>query len=129
MLTLQDGNLKDAEGRIGYIAANRQFQFDNPVQTGTIYDKGWAACSNGSLVLGPDAVFQQCLSGTFYNLYDENSAAQCSPVYIQIINGQGGSATEASDGQVTATPVESQQPDGQVTGSPVTQIGISPPLR
>lgn len=110
MLTLNDGTLKDADGRIGYIAANRQFQFDNPVQAGTIYDKGWAVCSNGTLVLGPDAVFQQCLSGTFYNLYDEATAAQCSPVYIQVINGNGGSASQVPDGQVTATPVESQMP-------------------
>ncbi|KAK4507150.1 hypothetical protein PRZ48_000884 [Zasmidium cellare] len=129
-LTLADGILKDNKDRIGYIAANNQFQFDNPVQTGTIYDKGWAVCSNGTLVLGPTAVFQQCLSGGFFNLYDENSAAQCSPVYLQVINGGAvgaATASEEADGQPTASGVQSQQADGQVTGSPVSQIGDGQP--
>lgn len=109
MLTLENGILKDAEGRIGYIAANRQFQFDNPVQAGTIYDAGWAVCPNNTLVLGPDAVFQKCLSGTFYNLYDENAAAQCSPVYIDVFPvGSGAAASQLPDGQITASPVASQ---------------------
>ncbi|KXT06482.1 hypothetical protein AC578_6030 [Pseudocercospora eumusae] len=139
-LTLSGGILKDQDGRTGYIAANRQFQFDKPAQTGAIYTAGWSVCANNSLAIGDDAIFQQCLSGTFYNLYDEASSAQCSPVYIEAINGgssKGGAsqvpdgqvtaASQLSDGQVTATAVNpvSQISDGQIqgpTGNPVTQI-------
>lgn len=136
ILTLQGGVLKDAQGRTGYIADNRQFQFDGPAQTGAIYTAGWSVCQNGTLAIGSDVVFQQCLSGTFYNLYDENDAAQCSPVYIEAINGGGSAAQVQPDGQPTAQPVSqiadgqlqavSQIADGQIqapTGSPVTQIG------
>lgn len=110
MLTLNGGILKDAQGRIGYIAANRQFQFDGPPQTGAIYTAGWSVCSNGTLAIGNDAIFDECLSGTFYNLYDQATSAQCNPIYIQVIGG------------AKSTGVASQQPDGQVTARPVAQI-------
>ncbi|KAK5684472.1 hypothetical protein LTS10_004342 [Elasticomyces elasticus] len=120
VMTLADGILKDAKGRTGYIADNRQFQFDGPPQTGAVYTAGWSVCSNGSLTIGDDSVFYQCLSGTFYNLYDENylNAAQCSQVYINVIAGSGSSsvASQSADGQITASPVASaasQLPDGQ----------------
>jgi len=107
-MTLQDGILTDSEGRTGYIASNYQFQFDKPPQAGAIYTAGWSICSNGSLTLGDDSVFYQCLSGTFYNLYDKDWAAQCSPIYIQIIGTSGTATTAAasqiSDGQITASP-------------------------
>ncbi|KAK5717609.1 hypothetical protein LTR17_015962 [Elasticomyces elasticus] len=120
VMTLADGILKDAKGRTGYIADNRQFQFDDPPQTGAVYTAGWSVCGNGSLTIGDDSVFYQCLSGTFYNLYDENylNAAQCSQVYINVIAGSGSSsvASQSADGQITASPVASaasQLPDGQ----------------
>ena len=116
-MTLSGGVLKDDQSRTGYIAANHQFQFDGPPQTGAIYTAGWSVCGNGSLALGGDAIFYQCLSGTFSNLYDESTGDQCSPVYIDVLGG--GSASQASDGQVTATPAASAQTDGQVTGSAV----------
>jgi len=84
-ITLADGILHDAEGRTGYIASNYQFQFDKPAQAGAIYTAGWSVCSNGSLALGGSAVFYQCLSGGFYNLYDRSWAAQCSPVTISTL--------------------------------------------
>ena len=116
-MTLAGGILKDAKGRTGYIAANSQFQFDGPPQTGAIYTAGWSVCSNGSLAIGADAIFYQCLSGTFYNLYDESTGDQCSPVYIDVI-GSGASASgvasQTADGQITASAVASQQSDGQV---------------
>ncbi|KAF2214611.1 hypothetical protein CERZMDRAFT_90171 [Cercospora zeae-maydis SCOH1-5] len=124
MLTLQGGVLKDAQGRTGYIADNRQFQFDGPAQTGAIYTAGWSVCQNGSLAIGSDVVFQQCLSGTFYNLYDENSAAQCSPVYIEAINGGGSAAKVQPDGQPTANAVN-QIADGQPQA--VSQIADGQP--
>ena len=84
-LTLDNGVLKDAQGRTGYIASNYQFQFDAPPQAGAIYTSGFTVCANGTLALGDSNVFYQCLSGDFYNLYDRPWAAQCSPVTISTI--------------------------------------------
>lgn len=116
-LSLSGGTLKDALGRTGYIAANNQFQFDSPPQTGAIYTAGWSVCGNGSLAIGGTVIFQQCLSGGFYNLYLNNNAPQCSPIYIQVIStgsGASGAVSQQSDGQPTATPVPiCQLTDGQ----------------
>jgi len=129
IMTLAGGILTDSKGRTGYIAANSQFQFDAPAQTGAIYTAGWSVCGNGSLAIGNDAIFYQCLSGTFYNLYDETTGAQCSPVYIDVMSSgssSGGEASQTADGQITASAVASQQSDGQVTATaganPVSQI-------
>ncbi|KAF2005222.1 hypothetical protein P154DRAFT_405328, partial [Amniculicola lignicola CBS 123094] len=81
-LTLADGVLLDSSKRTGYIASNYQFQFDGPPQVGAIYTAGFSICSNNSLALGGSAIFYQCLSGSFYNLYDRDWAEQCSPIYI-----------------------------------------------
>jgi len=120
-LTLQGGILKDQAGRIGYIAANRQFQFDNPIQAGAIFTAGWSLCSNGSIALGGSAVFYQCLSGNFYNLYDQTQGGQCGAIYIVSLGGSGSApsssaaASVATDGQPQATTVQSitQLTDGQ----------------
>nr|POE65938.1 cell wall mannoprotein [Quercus suber] len=123
---LDGGVLTDAMGRTGNIAGNHQFQFDDPIQDTAIYTSGWSVCSNGSLAIGDDAIFYQCLSGEFYNLYNEKIGGQCSQVYIEVINpGASGVASAIPDGQVTASAVASQQSDGQVTGAsavPITQI-------
>ncbi|KAG9629220.1 hypothetical protein KCU95_g19711, partial [Aureobasidium melanogenum] len=131
-ITLKDGTLTDDEGRTGYIAANNQFQFDKPAQTGAIYTSGFSVCSNGTLAIGDSAIFYQCLSGTFYNLYDESTGAQCSPIYINILDtgaaASSGAATQIGDGQLqapTSTAAVTQISDGQIqatTGKPVTQI-------
>ncbi|SCV03499.1 LANO_0G04500g1_1 [Lachancea nothofagi CBS 11611] len=85
-MTLENGMLKDSKGRIGSIVANRQFQFDGPPpQAGAIYAAGWAITPEGNLAIGPHDVFYQCLSGSFYNLYDESLGAQCSPVHLEVI--------------------------------------------
>lgn len=84
-LTLDNGVLKDGQGRTGYIASNYQFQFDNPPQAGAIYTSGFSVCSNGSLALGGSAVWYQCLSGQFYNLYDRYWAPQCHAVLIDVL--------------------------------------------
>lgn len=39
-------------------------------------------CENKTLALGDSAIFYQCHSGNFYNLYDEDIAEQCSPIYL-----------------------------------------------
>jgi len=133
-ITLKDGVLLDSQQRTGYIAANHQFQFDGPAQTGAIYTAGWSACANGSLALGGEATFHQCLSGDFYNLYDESTGEQCNEVTIQIVGAGSGStpsqgaASQLPDGQPQETPAApvSQIPDGQIqastSGAPVSQI-------
>jgi hypothetical protein len=131
-ITLDNGVLTDDQGRTGYIAANNQFQFDKPAQTGAIYTSGFSVCSNGTLAIGSSAIFYQCLSGDFYNLYDESTGNQCSPIYINILKAGGvassGAATQIGDGQLqaaTSTKAVTQISDGQIqasTGAPVTQI-------
>lgn len=86
-MTLESSVLTDLHGRIGAIVANRQFQFDGPPpQAGSIYAAGWSITDDGYLALGDSDVFYQCQSGDFYNLYDQNIAAQCEPVYLSIID-------------------------------------------
>lgn len=123
---LDGGVLIDQADRIGYIASNYQFQFDAPPQAGALFTAGFSLCSNNSLALGGSAVFYQCYSGGFYNLYDRDWADQCSPVYLVAINGDAPAATQLPDGQPALTsqasaypsqaPSEislSQLPDGQ----------------
>ncbi|EJS43223.1 cis3p [Saccharomyces arboricola H-6] len=86
-LVLNDGVLTDGKGRIGSIVANRQFQFDGPPpQAGAIYAAGWSITEDGYLALGDNDVFYQCLSGNFYNLYDENVAEQCSAIHLEAVS-------------------------------------------
>lgn len=83
-LTLGGGVLKDAHGWTGYIAANRQFQFDNPPQAGALIVNGFSVCNNGSLALQGSSTFWECLSGDFYNLYDWAIAPYCRPVTLNV---------------------------------------------
>ncbi|MCJ1472907.1 mucin 12, cell surface associated [Lambiella insularis] len=101
--TLSGGQLFDSHGRVGYIAANYQFQFDGPPQAGAIYTGGFSVCANNTLALGGSAVFYQCLSGTFYNLYDQSTGGQCSPVYINVdaCVGPSGSTSAATASSTT----------------------------
>jgi hypothetical protein len=129
-LTLDGSVLKDQAGRTGYIAANYQFQFDNPPQTGAIYTSGFSVCSNFSLALGGSAIWYQCLSGSFYNLYDRDWAPHCVAIYIYALSGSSSApaATQAVDGQpaVTSAASVSQISDGQpqaaTSAAPVSQI-------
>ncbi|CAL9731661.1 cell wall mannoprotein Cis3p [Monosporozyma unispora] len=85
-LTLKDGLLTDSKNRVGSIVSNRQFQFDGPTpQAGAIYAAGWSITSEGNLALGDQDVFYQCLSGNFYNLYDQHIAEQCSPIHLEVV--------------------------------------------
>jgi hypothetical protein len=116
-LTLEGGILKDQAGRTGYIAANDQFQFDDPPQTGAIYTAGFSLCANESLALGGTAIWWQCLSGSFYNLYDTKQGNQCNEVYIVAINGgmsasASGAVTQSADGQPAESGAVSQISDG-----------------
>ncbi|KIX06002.1 uncharacterized protein Z518_03976 [Rhinocladiella mackenziei CBS 650.93] len=148
-LTLANSVLTDQAGRTGYIAANYQFQFDAPPQAGAIYTSGFSLCSNYSLALGGSAIWWQCLSGDFYNLYDRKWADHCVAIYLYALIGSSAPpATQASDGQPVATTavqsvsqlsdgqpqattaVVSQISDGQpqaTTGAPVSQISDGQP--
>ncbi|TID25443.1 hypothetical protein CANINC_002979 [Pichia inconspicua] len=84
-MTLHNGVLKDASGRIGAIVSNRQFQFDGPPpQAGSLFAAGWSIF-DGKLALGKSTTFYQCLSGNFYNLYDSKIGEQCSAVELDIV--------------------------------------------
>ncbi|KAJ4297806.1 hypothetical protein N0V90_005702 [Kalmusia sp. IMI 367209] len=143
-LTLEDGVLKDQAGRDGYIASNHQFQFDQPIQDGALETSGFSVCSNGTLALGGSAIWYQCYSGGFYNLYDESQGKQCNPIYIYAQSSGGSTATasgavsQATDGQPAAStqvsaPAVSQITDGQPQAPtsqappPVTQISDGQP--
>lgn len=81
-LSLNNGILKDNYGRQGYIASNFQFQFDGPPQAGALYTAGFSVCDDGRVALGSSRVWWQCLSGSFYNIYDRNYSAQCHQSYM-----------------------------------------------
>ncbi|AJS54548.1 Pir1p [Saccharomyces cerevisiae YJM1478] len=86
-MNLKGGILTDGKGRIGSIVANRQFQFDGPPpQAGAIYAAGWSITPEGNLAIGDQDTFYQCLSGNFYNLYDEHIGTQCNAVHLQAID-------------------------------------------
>ncbi|KAJ9605426.1 hypothetical protein H2200_010083 [Cladophialophora chaetospira] len=104
MLTLTGGVLKDQANRTGYIASNYQFQFDGPPQAGAIYTAGFGICANGTLSLGGSAIFWQCLSGSFYNLYDRGWAEHCVPVYIESLMSVGSAYSTTPPGPESTGP-------------------------
>ncbi|KAL8744313.1 MAG: hypothetical protein Q9190_003427 [Brigantiaea leucoxantha] len=110
IITLKDGTLTDQEGRTGEIVANRQFQFDNPVQQDSVFLTGFSICANGSLAVGGSAIFYQCASGDFANLYDQSTGAQCDPVYIDTIPCAGSGGVTASTSATASTLSTSSTP-------------------
>lgn len=114
-MTLNGGVLKDQAGRTGYIAANDQFQFDDPPQTGAKVTAGFSLCANNTLAVGGSAIWWQCLSGEFYNLYSTKQGNQCNEVYYEAINGghaASGAVTQSADGQPAETGAVTQITDG-----------------
>lgn len=86
LVTLENGVLRDVQGRVGLIVASKQFQFDGPPpQHGAIYSAGWSVTSAGYLQLGSETKFWQCRLGEHYNLYNEEIAYQCSPVVLEVV--------------------------------------------
>ncbi|KAM0347606.1 hypothetical protein ACHAPU_004619 [Fusarium lateritium] len=124
VLTLQDGVLKDAKDRTGYISDSFQFQFDKPAQAGAIYTSGFSVCSNGTLGFGPSAIFWQCQSGDFFNLYDRNWAEQCEPVEFGVMPcGKGTKSAPKKrivGSSVVATTVVTVVSDGTTKEVPTT---------
>ncbi|PHH49870.1 Cell wall mannoprotein CIS3 [Ceratocystis fimbriata CBS 114723] len=129
VLSLNNGVLTDAHNRTGYIASNRQFQFDAPPQSGALLTAGFSVCGNGSLALGGSTVWYQCQSGDFSNLYDANWAQQCEPIHLNAVDcGTNGNTTAGSDGgavnAAVALPV-CEIGDGQIQAH-TTVCGASP---
>jgi len=129
VITLKDGVLTDQKGRIADIVSNYQFQFDPaPGQAGAIYNSGFSVGSNSSLALGSSAVWYECLSGGFYNLYSKSISSYCEPVLIDILpcgDSSSGEVTQGSDGQPAATGVAtavSQISDGQPQAQSATAV-------
>jgi hypothetical protein len=58
--SLKNSVLKDSCGRTGYIADNRQLQFDRPPQSGAIYTAGFSVCDDGALALGGQKTWWAC---------------------------------------------------------------------
>jgi len=123
-VSLKDGVLTDQAGRTGNVVANHQFQFDKPIQHGSLYKDGFAICENGTLTHQGSAIWYHCLSGSFYNLYDQSQGKQCNPVYFYAVPAGSGSDAKPS-----------QKPDGQpvvssaapVPPKPVSQISDGQP--
>jgi len=55
------------------------------LQDPRITASGFSICPNLTLASGTSALFYQCLSGDFYNLYDQSQGKQCNQVYITIL--------------------------------------------
>jgi hypothetical protein len=136
IVTLNNGVLTDDQGRQGYVASNDQLQFNSPVQTNAIATSGFSVCANNSLALSGSAIWYQCLSGDFYNLYDKSIGAQCGPVYIYALAASGsssasatGAVTQSSDGQPEATSAATAVPTSSakvVTQASTLRLGRGP---
>ena len=94
-ISLYNGILTDENGRTGFIASNGQFQFLRPPPLNATYTAGFSLCENNSLALGSSAIWYQCISGAYYNLYDTPQGDHCGQIYIEILSGTGSLATSA----------------------------------
>jgi hypothetical protein len=64
-------------------------RFDAPPQAGAQLTAGFSICKIGDaqfLALGQSTQWWQCLSGSFFNLYDKNIAPQCNAVRFIVLN-------------------------------------------
>jgi hypothetical protein len=125
MATLRQTTSKVTHTHIVFMItdAHNRFQFDQPIQEGALDKSGFSVCGNGTLALEGSAIWYQCYSGGFYNLYDESQGKQCNPIYIYVQSNGGsssqtGAVTQASDGQPAAStqvsaPAVTQLTDGQ----------------
>ena len=92
-------------------------------------DAGSEALTQLSLAVGGSAIFYQCLSGTFYNLYDRDwepkgPANHCNPVYILAIGGAGSVFSTSPPGPVSTGPSEATIANGGGTVSTSSTAGL-----
>ena len=117
MLTLNGGVLLDGKGRTGYTASNNQFQFDGPPQAGAKDVDGWTVCPDtAQLKLKGEAIFFNCLSGDFYNIYNEKQGEQCNEVTIQVLPCTGSSSIVTKPQTISETPSNTES-SAQVTSA------------
>ena len=118
--------MKDLQNRTGYIASNHQFQFDSPPQAGALLTDGFSVCSNGSLTHELLSIWWQCLSGDFYNLYDEEiSNSTCSPIEIVVLGALpiiGSAITSSASSVPTSTGTTSPTSEVSRSSSPTSSI-------
>lgn len=137
VVEVADTVMKDAQGRVAYLADNFQFQFDGPPQAGALFTAGFSVCGNGSIALGDSTVFYKCQSGDIYNLYDRWIAEQCSPVRLNVMpcGGDVQDPQNVVGSAVVSTTVVMPLSDGQpqvvttTTVIPMCQIGDGKFLR
>lgn len=112
------------------------------LQNNALNTGGFSICSNGTLAIAGSAIFYHCLSGNFYNLYDETLGAQCQQVYIEIIpctapadaSASCPSSTSSSSTSSTSTPVPvatlaastPSSPAAAVTSAAVIPAAVQP---
>ncbi|KAF8421676.1 hypothetical protein EV426DRAFT_536253 [Tirmania nivea] len=89
---LENGILKDSQGRQGYIADNYQFQFDAPPQATPYATSGFSVCPDSTIGLNGSNVFYQCASGNFSNIYDRSWAPHCQPIHLRVVEQGSDSA-------------------------------------
>jgi len=126
--TIKGDQLFDADGRTGYIASSRQFQFDAPPQNGSIYTAGFSICDDDKLNLGNQSVWWACDSESYANIYDSKFASYCVGIYLYARNPDA----NATDSNADATATGNATATGTATGivlapvasdeAPVTQI-------
>ncbi|KAI4180366.1 MAG: hypothetical protein L6R41_007281 [Letrouitia leprolyta] len=130
IVSLEGGVLTDQNGRTGSVVANSQFQFDNPVQEDALFTSGFSICQNSSLAVGGSTIFYQCLSGSFYNLYQQSQGKQCNEIYINTIgceaDGASSVSSSASTPATTAT-TASSIPSSTPTTLVSTSAAPAPP--
>lgn len=128
IITLQGGVLTDQDGRTGEIVANDQFQFDNPLQTDAKFTSGFSICPNTTLSVGGSAIFYQCLSGSFYNLYQQSQGKQCNEIYIYTVacEADGSQSADISSSPSTATMTMATTPAAPTPVTPTTPAAPFP---
>jgi hypothetical protein len=112
--------------KIQVLISSYRFQFDAPPQAGAIYTSGFSLCSNNSLALGGSAIWYQCYSGGFYNLYTESlSDVHCNQIYMVAVNSGG--VSQQSDGQPGVSTQAPAYPAPSATGPVISQISDAQP--
>lgn len=81
------------------------------------------------MALDGSAIWYQCYSGGFYNLYDESQGKQCNKIYIYTQDNSGSSSATASATAAVSqiTDGQPQAPTSQASAPVVSQISDGQP--
>ncbi|KAL9586368.1 MAG: hypothetical protein Q9212_000940 [Teloschistes hypoglaucus] len=125
IITIKGGVLTDQLGRTGGVVGNSQFQFDNPIQTNSLFTSGFSICQNTSLAVGGSAIFYQCLNDptptkpAFNNLYFKSQGPQCNASYIETIFCDAPAGSSSGSSSAASQPATSA-PTTKATSLPAT---------